>query len=351
MESAPESPHAHFRLRPFRPSWWAPGPHAQTLAGKLLRPVLPLARVRERWETPDGDFLDVDLGPAPAAGDAPVVVILHGLEGSSRRGYVLHAHDRLVRRGIQAVGLNFRSCSGEPNRLPRGYHSGETGDLAFVLERLAARFPGRPLGAVGFSLGGNILLKLLGEQGAGARRWLQAAAAISVPYDLADGATCLEASLMGRFYSHYFLRSLRAKTRLKAKLLRDRIAVAAALTARTIREFDEVATAPLHGFEGAAQYYRESSCAGYLAEIRVPTLLLHALDDPFLTPAAIPFQAIAGNPALVQGFVRRGGHVGFVEGPPTAPRFWAEEEAARFLQGALGPGLPKETLTNGLPAP
>lgn len=341
--------HSRFRLRAFRPAWWASGPHAQTLAGKFLRPRLTLELERERWETPDGDFLDLDVAPDPLHdGGGPLVLVLHGLEGSSRRRYALVAYRELARRGIRAVGLNFRSCSGEPNRLPRAYHSGETGDLAFVLARLAARFPDRPLGALGFSLGGNVLLKFLGQEGTRGGEWLQAAVAISVPYDLSEGATCLESSAMGRLYSRYFLRSLRAKTRLKAGLLAGRVSVDTVVAARTIREFDDLATAPLHGFQDAAHYYRQSSSAQYVDAVRVPTLLLHALDDPFLPARAVPFRAIQGNPALLPGFVRRGGHVGFVEGLPTSPRFWAEEEAARFLEVALEA---KKTLTNGLLAP
>src|SRR5690606_12684394 len=177
--------------RPFRPAWWLPGPHAQTIAGRMLRLGRSFPLRRERIETPDGDFLDLDFTPAPREG-APRVLLLHGLEGSARRGYALITYAELAAAGLQGVGLNFRSCSGEPNRLPRLYHSGETGDLRFVLDHLAERFPDVRRGATGFSLGGNVLLKLLGEEGEGARRWLETAVAISVPYDLAAGADHLE---------------------------------------------------------------------------------------------------------------------------------------------------------------
>jgi hypothetical protein len=323
-----------FELRPFRAAWWAPGPHGQTLAGKVLRPAHDIALERERWETPDGDFIDLDLAPE-ADEEAPVVLVLHGLEGSTRRRYVLSAGAELARLGMRWVGLNFRSCSGEPNRRARSYHSGETGDLAFVIGRLRERFPGRPMGALGFSLGGNVLLKFLGETGQRGPAALRAAVAISVPYDLAAGSRLLEASFMGRFYAGYFMRSLRNKVRGKARLLEELLPMGEVLAARTLWEFDDLATAPLHGFRDAAHYYASSSSAFWLGQIQVPTLLLQALDDPFLPSGALPLEAIRANPRLMLGLVPEGGHVGFVEGSPARPRFWAEAEGARYLQWAL----------------
>jgi predicted alpha/beta-fold hydrolase len=178
-----------------------------------------------------------------------------------------------------------------------------------------------------------VLLKFLGERGAG--QPVQAAAVVSVPYDLAAGALALESSPMGRLYALYFLRSLRRKVRWKEALLAGRVPVARVLAARTIRDFDELATAPLHGFRDADHYYGDSSSASYLHRVATPTLLLHALDDPFLPAAALPLPAMRKHPHLVLGVVDRGGHVGFMEGPPHSPRFWAEAEAARFLAAAL----------------
>ena len=157
-----------FTPEPFQPASWLPGPHGQTIAGRLLRrPGMPRFE-RVRLDTPDGDFLDLDFPPAPNQ-DAPLVLLLHGLEGSARRAYAINTYVELARRGIAAVGLNFRSCSGEPNRLPRFYHSGDTDDLRLVIAYLTMRFPGRKLGVIGFSLGGNALLKYLGEEGEAAR--------------------------------------------------------------------------------------------------------------------------------------------------------------------------------------
>lgn len=323
---------------PFRPAPWLRSAHAQTIGGKLLRPDVPVPLRRERWDTPDGDFLDLDFAspPAPAvAPAAPVVLVLHGLEGSTRRRYMRLAYRELIARGLRPVGMNFRGCGGEPNRTPRFYHSGDTDDLRFVVGRLAERFPDVPLGAIGFSLGGNVLLKYLGEGGEAAGSRVNAAVAVSVPYDLAAGARALERGPMARVYTTYFVRNLRRKVRAKSARLREIIDVDTVLRARTLREFDDAATAPLHGFADSADYYQRSSSAQFLEHIRTPTLLIHAEDDPFLPPRAIPRAAIERNPALHAVLTPRGGHVGFIAGPPWAPRFWAEAEAARFLASLL----------------
>lgn len=334
---APESGNAKAEgvpSRPFRPSPWLPGPHLQTLGGKLLRPGPTLPMERVRLQTPDGDFLDLDLGPDPGAA-APVVVVLHGLEGSSRRRYVRSTLQALFREGLRGVAMNFRGCSGEPNRRARSYHSGETGDLELVVSHLQGRFPERDLGAVGWSLGGNVLLKHLGEEGDGAPEGLKAAAAISVPFDLAAGSRRLEEGLWGRLYTYYFLRKLRRKLRLKRDLLEGVIDLEKALKAPTLWSFDEAATAPLHGFRSAADYYRRSSSSRFLGRIRTPTLLIQARNDPFLPAERIPESAVEGNPDLASLFTDEGGHVGFVEGSPWAPGFWAEDQAARFLARRL----------------
>jgi hypothetical protein len=289
---------------------------------------------RERWELPDGDFLDLDMGPEPDP-RAPLVLILHGLEGSSRRRYVLSACRELLALGLQPVAMNFRGCSGEMNRRPRFYHSGETGDPAFVLRGLRRAFPGRKVGALGFSLGGNALLKLLGEPAAGGSGLVDAAVVMSVPFDLAEGGSYLERTLMGRLYTRYFMRSLRAKVRAKRRVLAGRIDVAAALRARTLRGFDDAATAPLHGFRDADEYYASCSSAAFISGIRTPTLVLHSLDDPFLPAGAIPRVALEGNGAVTTVLTDRGGHVGFLEGTPRSPRLWGEEQASRYLQAAL----------------
>lgn len=328
-----------FVPRPFRPAWWLPGPHAQTVAGRYLRPRGGVRYRRERVELPDGDFLDLDFAtvegrPVPDAAETPAVLVVHGLEGSAQSAYVLETCRALAGHGIRAVAMNFRSCGGEPNRLARLYHAGDTGDVAFALDLLAERFPGAPLGAVGFSLGGNQLLKHLGERGREAG--VRAAVGVSVPFDLDAGASKLEASAMGRLYASVFVRSLRGKFLAKRDLIGDTCDEARVLRARSLREFDEAATAPLHGFRDAAHYYAVSSSGPFLPRIRVPTLLVHAADDPFVPAEAMPHAAVRENPCLAAAFTEQGGHVGFIGGPPRARTFWAEAEAARFLAGYLG---------------
>lgn len=332
----------------YKPAWWLPGGHAQTLAGKLLRPRPDVPLERERIDTPDGDFLDLEWAsdPGPAA---PLCLVLHGLEGSARRPYALILYEALARHGIRAVGLHFRSCSGEPNRTARFYHSGETGDVGWVTELILARYPDRPLGAVGFSLGGNVLLKYLGELGDQGPARFFGAATISVPFDLATGATALERSWISRnVYTRYFVRSLLAKAAAKAAILDGRIDVDALQRVKSIREFDELATAPLHGFTGAGDYYARSSSKGFLPEIRVDTLLVQAMNDPFLPVHALPVLEVAQNRHLRAAFSPGGGHVGFIEGAlPWRPRFWAEEETAYFI--ATRPKIAETTMKHSIP--
>lgn len=338
-------------FEPFVPPWWAAGTHGQTLAGHLLRRVhCRVQGERERLETQDGDFLVLEwfggaAGRRPSAPAssraAPLVLLLHGLEGSSRSGYIVSLAQALAGVGCAAVALNFRGCSGEPNRLPRAYHAGETGDVAFVVETLAQRFPGRPLGVVGFSLGGNVVLRWLGEQG-GAAATVRAAAAVSVPYDLARGADH-SMSGAGRPYALRLIAELRAKARAKAALVAGRVDLERTLRARTFREFDEAFTAPLHGFRDADDYYAQGSSAPWLSGIAVPTLAIHALDDPFLPSTALPLAALRANPAITLALSDRGGHVGFVAGSPWSPRFLAEQRLARFFAAALAARPPEES--------
>ena len=306
----------------------------------MLRSHRGVQLVRERVELPDGDFIDLDWvaragGEVPSEA-APLVLVLHGLEGCAQSGYVLEMHRALVREGLAAVGMNFRACSGEPNRLPRMYHSGETGDLAYVMRLLRDRHPERPVGAVGFSLGGNALLKFLGERaGSGNPGGTPSAAvAISVPFDLSAGAEWIERGF-SRVYRYYLVRRLHRKVRRKMELLRPHVNLDRVLRSRTFREFDDAATAPLHGFAGAEDYYRRSSSAPFVGAIEVPTLVIHSLDDPFVPPAAVPRVALERNPAIDARISERGGHVGFITGPPWRPCFWAEREAARFVAGRL----------------
>lgn len=317
----------------FAPAWWLRGPHAQTLGARFFRSKRGPEVRRERWDTPDGDFLDLDFFDANGLRDDVLVILLHGLEGSAKSGYILETARRLAGREIASVALNFRSCSGELNRGLRLYHSGETTDLAWVIERLRTERPDRRLAASGVSLGGNVLLKYLGERGSASG--LVAATAWSVPFDLAAGARFMEYGF-ARFYVNRLLRSLKGKTRARREELGPLIDLDRSLGSTTFWDFDDAATAPLHGFNGADDYYAQSSCGQFVPKITVPTLVIHALDDPFVPADAIPETALEDNPSIAPVITRHGGHVGSISGSiPFAPHFWAEDTIARWLGNQL----------------
>ena len=295
----------------------------------ILRPSPRVPLARARWELPDGDFLDVDVLAADTA--APRVIVLHGLESSSRatqvRGILREAH----RRGWGGVAVNFRGCSGAPNRLRRSYHGGDTADLTQVIERVRAQSPSSPIVCVGFSLGGNVLLKYLGEQGEALPEQIRAAVAISAPVDLALSAKSLEQGF-SRVYGNRLVARLKRKTFQTLTRYPDLVDARALRSVRTLAEFDDLVTAPVHGFKDAADYWAKSSSSAYLSRIRRPTLLINARNDPFLPAAALPERAVAENPFLRAEFPAAGGHLGFLEGRwPWAPVAWAERRAAVFL--------------------
>jgi len=318
----------------FRPAAWLRGAHAQTIVGRALRAGAgsPCTR-RERVELSDGDFVDLDVARPRTAnsGDAvPWTLVLHGLEGSARSGYVRLTCTRLVERSIEAVALNFRGCGGQPNRRPRSYHSGQTEDVAAVVEHLRGSRPGVAHAIIGYSLGGNVLLKYLGEIGSAAHA-PAAAVAVSVPFDLAASAAALERGL-GRLYSRHFLRTMIPKALDRARRFPDGPVPDRIRRCRTLREFDEAVTAPVHGFASADDYYRRCSSIRFLGAVRVPTLLVQALDDPFVPVDSLPSAAAWENPALRPRFSEAGGHLGFVgRGGIAGGRFWAETVAADFV--------------------
>ena len=363
--------------RPFRPAWWLPGAHLQTLWGRLVRSRTLVSFRREVLETPDGDELildhvdgpDVDsfsrgralaaplsrspaLAPLGPGLDAAFprrgrLLVLHGLEGSSHSVYVQGLLWAGRRHGLRGTALNFRSCARDPrdlsrmlpNRRPRLYHSGETGDLDFVVRTLAAREPGVPLAAVGVSLGGNVLLKWLGENPG--QTILAAAAALSTPFDLAESARHLETRI-GTVYVRSFLSTLVRKARETAARFPEaaaRMDLPRAARARSFWEFDEAANAPLHGFAGADDYYRRSSSLAFLSRITTPTLCLSALDDPFLPASAFERAREAASPSVEFLAVREGGHIGFVSGSlPWRAGYWAEDYAVDWVARRIGGG-------------
>jgi len=321
------------RVSAYRRPWWYRGRHLQTLWGPLLRPGRRPRFRRERIETPDGDFLDLDWVECPAA-DAPLVLVLHGLEGSSRSHYVAGLCREATALHLRAVVMNFRSCSGEPNRLPRLYHSGETSDFDLVLRRLLDREADGPIGLVGVSLGGNVALKWLGEHGDAVPAAVRAAAAISTPFDLAECATLLDVGLSRALYTDNFLRTMKPKVLAKAALLNGRLDLGAAQRARTFAEYDRAVTAPIFGFADERDYWARSSSRPFLPKIRRPTLLINAVNDPFIPSSALPEPEVASSPWLEAAFVPEGGHAGFLEGP-WGHRSWAERRALAFLHERL----------------
>ena len=310
----------------FRPAWWLPGAHLQTiwptLARRRPRPALRTRRI----ELTDGDFIDLSL----TDGEGPRVLVIHGLEGDLRSHYAGSLVGRLAAEGFSPVFMHLRGCSGEPNRLDRAYHSGASDDLAEVLETLAGDPEGPPAAAVGFSLGANLLLKYLGERNT---PLLGQAIAVSVPFVLRDAMLRLDLGA-SRLYRGYLVTKLKDAQRRK---FRDRPSpLDVDLDAiRDFNTFDDRITAPLSGFAGVFDYYQRASCRQYLPGIETPTLIIHAADDPFMFPTTVPFEHELG-PGITLELARRGGHVGFIGGAlPWQPVYWLEERVIGHLRSVL----------------
>jgi predicted alpha/beta-fold hydrolase len=315
----------------YSPAWWIPGGHLQTLWGKLFRRQAAAPTVLERWDTPDEDF--VELYRLQADRGAPRVLLLHGLEGTIRSHYAQGLLNEAARRGWAADLLIFRSCGSEPNLTRRFYHSGETTDAAFVLDRISREHPTSPLAIAGVSLGGNVLLKLLGERGIDLPPQLKAAAAVSVPFDLSRSSRRINRGF-SRFYQKFFLSSLRRKAREKAERFPDLASAEKISGLRTLEDFDNLITGPLHGFLDAEDYYRKSSSLPWLEHIRINTLLLSSVDDPMLPPEVLDEvrNVARRNPNLHLEFVERGGHAGFITGSwPWRPFYYAEYRVGEFF--------------------
>jgi predicted alpha/beta-fold hydrolase len=299
----------------------------------LFRRVRGVAYRRERIDTPDGDFLDLDWscanGQSVQDGTGRLAVLAHGLEGDSNRGYVRGMARALNRAGWDAVAWNLRGCGGEPNRTARLYHSGATEDLHAVLGHVASAGRHRSAALVGFSLGGNITLKYLGERGLDFPLPIEGAVAISVPCDLTDSSVRMEADDC-RPYMARFLRSLHRKIRLKRHRFPDLLDDTGYRRIRTFREFDDRYTAPLHGFRDADDYWRRCSSRQFLAGLRVPTLLVNARNDPFLAGGCYPVAEAESNPSLFLEMPAGGGHVGFAAFGHDG-LYWSEARAVEFL--------------------
>jgi uncharacterized protein len=304
-------------MQRYRAPGWLPGGHLQTIwPARLARrhPGPPPAWQRERWDTPDGDFVDCDRLPGPAPPGAPLLVLFHGLEGSSSSHYAQAFAHEAARRGWAMAVPHFRGCSGELNRAPRAYHSGDFEEIGWVLARLRAGCA-RPLLAVGISLGGNALLRWAEEAGDSAAAVAAAVAAVCSPLDLAASGHAIGRGFNRLAYTRMFLSTMKPKALAKWQQhpgLFDRERLAAA---RTLYEFDELFTAPLHGFRGVEDYWARASARPHLQRLRIPALLLNALNDPFVPAASLP-RAHEVPAAVTLWQPRHGGHVGFPQGRP-----------------------------------
>ena len=328
----------------FRPTRWLPGGHLQTLYSPLFRAKPRLQRQRERLTLQDGDFIDLDWY-GPQGEQARCAILLHGLTGSSSSLYILGQQRALAARGWQSVAVNWRGCSGEPNHRARGYHSGASEDLADIVKQLMARYPSKPLVAVGYSLGGNVLLKYLGETGSQCP--LRAAVAVSVPFRLDHCADRISQGF-SKVYQARFLRALRHYVESKQHAFRqqgrtDELARLMSLEAlegmKTFWDFDGRVTAPLHGFASADEYYQRSSSAYFVSAIQVPTLIVHAEDDPFIYLHSVPKAAALPDCVALELFPS-GGHVGFIEGSLWRPRYYLEHRLPTWLDAKVPHAAP-----------
>ncbi|WP_028774568.1 hydrolase [Shewanella waksmanii] len=314
----------------FSPPWWAKSPHIQTILPVLTKVARP-ALNRQRIELDDGDFIDLDWLRAPEPGQA-LVVLLHGLEGSADSHYIRRMLRHCQQHNLAAVVHHHRNCSGENNRLARSYHSGDTGDIAQVLRHLKNHYPQSSLLAVGYSLGGNVLTKYLGEQQQ--HSLIERAVVVSAPLQLAACAERLKSGF-SRVYQSHLIKQLQQKVRdkLADKQLAGEMPVAPSQVEhlKTFHLFDDQVTAPLHGFDGVEDYYNKASGLPYLQHIKKPTLVLHAADDPFMNEAVIP-SAPQLSQAVNYELHSRGGHVGFISGgTPLSPQYYLEPRIIQFL--------------------
>ncbi|MEI6545064.1 MAG: hydrolase [Methylococcales bacterium] len=324
----------------FKPAWWLNNAHLQTIYPALMRKTLPLSGVRrERLATPDNDFIDIDWYGEESR--QPLVILLHGLTGSSQSQYIKGLQRTLVLQGYRTVALNFRGCSGEFNHTARCYHSGETEDIQFLYEVLRQREPETPLAAIGFSLGGNVLLKWLGEQGSNVS--LFAAVAVSVPLELNICATKLDGGF-SRVYRKSLITELKIFVKAKQTYLEqlgstqeaDKIAQLGDLSGvKSFWQYDDRVVARLHGFKDVNDYYRRSSSRQFLKSINVNTLVIQSIDDPFMTKAVLPTLKELSSTVKLE-VTQGGGHVGFIAGGKAfKPVYWIEQRVPEFLNHQL----------------
>lgn len=308
---------------------WLPGRHAQTIFPALYLSPKDLSYRRERWDTPDQDFIDLDWIDGPPG--SPLVVLFHGLESNSGAHYALALMHAVKASGMTGVVVHFRGCSGEINRQPRAYHSGDTEELDWILQRLRQTHASRNIFAVGVSLGGNVLLKWLGKKGPEASNILNAAATVSAPVDLLEAASALDRGFNKITYTRNFLKSLKVKALLKLARYPGLFDRKAMLRATTFFEFDDLYTAPVHGFRNAHHYWQEASSKPWLKYIAVPTLMINARNDPMMPEQALPKGSQVSGSVTLE-FPDTGGHVGFATGSFPGNIQWPYRRILDFLQ-------------------
>ena len=302
----------------------------QTIYARKLARRCPVQYRRERWATPDGDFIDLDWTPGAAAANK-LLVLFHGLEGGSRSHYALSLMHSAQHRGWRGLVPHFRGCGGEINRLARAYHSGDTAEIDWILRRLKRENPECEIYVVGVSLGGNMLLKWLGEQADSATcAIVKAAVAVSAPVDLHAAAALLDFGYRRAIYTRRFLRSLREKVLAKISRHELDIAPTAMHACSTFRQFDDIYTAPMHGFKDADDYWARASSKPWLKNIRVPTLMINAQNDPFLPASALPRDDEVSD-SVTLNFPNFGGHVGFVSGSFPGSLDWLSDRICQFF--------------------
>jgi len=318
----------------FEPSFWLRNKHLQTLWPQIIRRQPLLETRRERLELPDGDFLDLDWSNGCKG---PIVIVLHGLGGSLNSNYTRGLLRVIHHKGWRGVLMNFRGCSGEPNRLAKSYHAGEYQDFDYLIKILKKREPGTQLAAVGFSIGGSALIHWLAKSKITTA--LTSAVAISVPFMLKDAARCLNTGV-SKIYQHYLLNCQKQTIKKKFSHLSSPIALDNLKHIKNFFEFDQQITAPLHGFRSAEHYYATCSARQYLKHIHRPTLILHAQDDPFMSSQSIPHPSELSSLTTME-LMRFGGHVGFIHGPsPWKINYWLEERISIFLENQFN-DIPK----------
>lgn len=316
----------------YRAPWWLPDGHSQTIYARALGRKYRVQYRRERWETPDGDFIDLDWLDGPADG-FKLIVLFHGLEGCSQSHYAASLMSLAARQGWRGVVPHFRGCSGEANRLLRSYHSGDGREIDWVLRRLKRQNPQGEIYVAAISLGGNMLLKWLGEEGDAATDVVERAVAVSAPVDLVAAADELDFGIKRLLYTEYFLRSMRPKALAKIAAHGLEIDPRAVNASLTFRQFDDLFTAPIHGFKDALHYWTSCSSKPWLKQIRVPCLLINARNDPFLPASALPTPGEVSSAVRLE-FPETGGHVGFVSGKFPGHLEWLPRRILNFFEAA-----------------